>query len=116
MKYIVNRTPTEKITITISRKQLWLNFVEFWGEFSWKGKSDQAFRNNDIALLTNVRNILVSNEPLNEQSAANLFNGHVSFLLLPDAMDLIKTNDCLIEIVVTDENNPNVIVPHKNIK
>jgi hypothetical protein len=115
MKYIVNRTPTEKITITISRKQLWLNFVEFWGKFSWKVKSDQA-KIDDIALLTIFRNSLVSNEPLNEQSAARLFDGHVLFLLPQDALDLIKTNDCLIEIVVTDENNPNVIVSHKNIK
>ena len=37
MNYTVNTTEAKKVTVSITRKQLWDNYVDCWRDIAWDG-------------------------------------------------------------------------------
>jgi hypothetical protein len=112
-KYNVIKTPAEKVTVFISRHQLWKNFIASWTDLAW----------NDYTIGTScvkeVADVLLTGKPLTNKPAAlrGLFKDGWTFMLMCDAMsELDSGKDNLLEIVVTDGNDNPVIVPHEDIQ
>lgn len=96
-KYTVVTTPAIKNTITITRKQLWNNFVESWRDMAW----DEFETFKDFVILKEVSEVLC--EGVLDWKIRKLFrDGHTS-MLMGDAMQFIDDGkDTFPEIVVMD--------------
>ena len=110
MNYSVDTTPCKKITITITRQQLWNNFIDCWKECVWDSPSDN-FSLNDVKFV-----LLPNSINYNFMSVRNLFDEGLTVMLMGDAMEHIDftKEDSLLEIVVVDGDNK-IIVRHEDI-
>lgn len=113
-KFTVSNAPAVKVTVTITRRQLWLNYVESWRDIAW---DDCTGGVNSLANLKEVADVLLTGEPLEACQLRKLFRDGWTFMLLGDAMEFLDVrNDVprLREVVVTDDQR-NIVVPHEDI-
>lgn len=111
-KYNVIKTPTEKVTVVITRHQLWLNFIAGWADMAWDNY-------RGISPVKEVADVLLTGEPLtnNPFPLRKLFKDGWTCLLMCDAMsELDNGKDNLIEIIVTDGDDKPVTVFHDDIQ
>lgn len=109
-KFTVTHNAAVKVTVTITRRQLWVNFVESWRDIAW---DDYA----GVDSLKEVADVLLTGEPLEAGQLRKLFRDGWTFMLMGNAMEFLDVrNDVprLLEVVVTDEG-PTIVVPHEDI-
>lgn len=108
--FTVTTSLATKVTIFITRKQLWQNYVESWKDIVWN-------EYNGIDDLKEVADVLLSSDEMNIMSLRKLFcDGHTC-MLMHDAMSLLDVppgTNLLREIVVIDDNKQYVI-HHRDI-
>lgn len=118
--FTVIETPATKVTVTISRRQLWQNFVESWSEIAWNGYTGTALLNEVAEVLCNKESLQISE---NRKKIQKLFrNGNTAFMM-GDAMEKFdmegSCDDMLREIIVTDTVNDSVheliVISHADI-
>ena len=112
-KYNVIKTHTEKVTIVITRHQLWKNFIASWADVVWDdyGVGTQCVKE--------VADVLLTGEPLgkNIYGLRKLFKDGWTVMLMGDAMnELDNDKDILREIIVTDGENTPVTIAHDYIE
>lgn len=116
--YSVNVTLVDKVSVTISRLQLWKNYVSSWSEVAWAeyGGTTEFQRVADVLLSGELISINYTQE-----SIRRLFREGYTCLLLADAMEVLDTDrEILREIIITDtdENdagNLTMTVKHEDI-
>ena len=102
--YTVTMTPAIKNTITITRKQLWENFVDSWKDLAW----DEFVIFKDFVILKEVGEVLCEGEL--DYRIRKLFRDGHTFMLMGDAMQFIDDGkDTFPEIVVVDGENKVVV-------
>ena len=102
--YTVTTTPAIKNTITISRKQLWENYVDSWKNMAW----DEFVIFKDFVILKEVGEVLCEGEL--DYRIRKLFRDGHTFMLMGDAMQFIDDGeDTFPEIVVVDGENKVVV-------
>jgi hypothetical protein len=109
MKYNVTTTDVKKVTVSITRKQLWDNYVDCWKDCAW---------DNCIGLdsLEQVRSVLTVDSELDFLAVRNLFRRGDTVMLMGDAMEFLDAKDILREVVVLDPTHNNVIhIRHEDI-
>lgn len=108
--YTVSVSPAIKNTITITRRQLWTNFVNSWRDMAW----DEYETFKDFTILKQVGEILCQGELT--WKVRTLFRDGHTYMLMGDAMDIIDNNDpnSYCEIVVVD-GDTKVIVEESDI-
>lgn len=114
MNYTVTTTPAIKNTITITRKQLWNNFVDSWRDMAW----DEFVTFKDSGILKEAGEILCVGDL--DWTVKKLFRAGHTFMLMGDALKYIDLPDpegslTLVEIVVVD-GEKSVIVKHGDIQ
>lgn len=115
-KFSMKSDMTRKVTITISRKQLWYNFMESWTDMAWDDY-------HGVDSLTEVAKVLLNGEILtmSGMNLKKLFRDGYTCLLMGDAMKEIDVNDILREIIVQDINDftgkldDSVVIHHNDI-
>lgn len=108
--YTVTTTPAIKNTITITRKQLWENFVDSWKDMAW----DEFATFKDFVILKEVGEILCNGEL--DWNVRKLFRAGHTFMLMGDAMQFIDDGkDTFPEIVVVD-GEKSVVVDASDIQ
>lgn len=109
--YLVTKSEAQKVTITISRKQLWFNYVE-----CWKDVIVGDYNCSHIDFLKEVADVLLGEERLDALKIRKLFRDGNTPMLLGGAMEEIEGcgRDVLREINIIDENKT-VIVRHEDI-
>jgi len=111
MNYSTVTEAAKKVVITISRKQLWDNYVNAWKELAWV---DTAY----IQSLTAVSDVLCADGPMDFLKIRGLFRRGDTVLLLNDAMDLIdvpRDQNVYAEVIVTDTDGKTVTVRHEDL-
>ena len=109
MKYNVTTTDVKKVTVSITRKRLWENYVDCWKDCAW---------DNIIGVdsLEQVRSVLTSGSELEWLAVRNLFRRGDTVMLMGDAMEFLDAKDILREVVVLDERDNKVIhIRHEDI-
>lgn len=109
-KFTVTHNAAVKVTVTITRRQLWLNFVDSWRDIAWDDY-------DGVDSLKEVADVLLTGDPLDQKQLRKLFSDAWTFMLLGDAMEFLDVrNDVprLREVVVTDDER-NIVVPHEDI-
>lgn len=98
MNYEVTTTPAVKNTITVSRKELWKNYLRNWADVVM----DSPVLLNDLTDFQRVAKILCVGEL--DHKIRQLFRQGETVLLMGDAMEYIDTDNdnTLVEIIVTD--------------
>lgn len=111
MNYSVETVPCKKVVITITRKNLWNNFIESWRDIVWCDAENKS-------MIDNVFNVLVpkfQDDKLNIISLRRLFREGLTYQLMGNAMDHIDNGESnLIQIIVVDGDNK-YIVNHEDI-
>lgn len=89
-----------------------MNFIKCWGEIAW-----DDFTGTDE--VRRVGNVLLSGEKLDPFFVRRMFREGGTVMLMGDAMshiDIPKQNNKFYrEIIVTDDENPPVVVSHEDI-
>ena len=102
MNYSVETVPCKKVVITITRKNLWNNFVDSWRDLVWSDAENKS-------MIDDVFNVLVPKFPgdtLNHMSLRRLFREGLTYQLMHNAMDHIDNGESnLIQIIVVDGDN-----------
>lgn len=102
MNYSVETVPCKKVVITITRKNLWNNFIESWSDLVWCDSENKS-------MIDNVFNVLVpkfQGDKLNIISLRRLFREGLTYQLMHNAMDHIDNGESnLIQIIVVDGDN-----------
>jgi hypothetical protein len=109
MNYTVNTTEAKKVTVSITRKQLWDNYVDCWRDIAWDG---------DLMIdsIKKVHSVLVTDTDLNFVDLRNLFRNGDTVMLMGDAMQFLDNGaDILREIIVVDAGVRNVKIRHADI-
>lgn len=112
MNYSVETVPCKKVVITITRKNLWNNFLASWSDLVWNDAENKS-------MIDDVFNVLVpkfQGDMLNIISLRRLFREGLTYQLMHNAMDHIDNGESnLIQIVVVDGDNK-YIVNHEDIQ
>ena len=111
IEYTYAVTPAEKVTVTISRQQLWNNFIECWRDIAW----DNYVCTQSVK---DVASVLLNRKPLDKDFLAirKLFRDGWTVMLLGNAMSVLDNGrDILREVVVTDGENNSVTIRHEDI-
>lgn len=109
MKYNVTTTDVKKVTVPITRKQLWDNYVDCWRDIAWDGEPM-------IDYLKNAYSVLCCEGELNGVELRKLFRNGDTVMLMGDAMQFLDNGaDILREIIVVDAGGKNVTIPHADI-
>lgn len=109
--FSVINTPASKVTITISRKQLWLNYVNCWCDVAWANNIDGT----SFDSLKSIAKVLLVDGEMDCYALRKLFKAGDTVLLMGDAMEYIdvtseeERRNRLLEIVVTDGDKLYVI-------
>lgn len=105
--YTTSYSTVPKVTISISRRTLWNNFIDAWKDMAWDEYTGTG-------TVSNIAAVLLNGEKLDQISVRKLFNDGYTYLLMGDAMkDLDSRNNQLNEIQITDDDYiDNVIVVH----
>lgn len=111
MNYTVNNEKAIKRTITITRDQMWNNFLESWSDIV---SSEPSFHFKDEKFIGKM--ILALRDYPLDCRIRDLFRDGYTYMLMGDAMQHIDDpgNDILAEIVVVD-GNAKVVVKHEDI-
>jgi hypothetical protein len=97
MNYTVATTDAKKVSVTITRRQLWDNYVDTWRDIAWDGEPM-------IDHLKNVHSVLVTTSELNFVDLRKLFRSGDTVMLMGDAMQFLDNGvDILREIIVVDD-------------
>jgi len=109
MNYTVATTDAKKVSVTITRRQLWDNYVNCWKDIAYDGHPM-------IDSLKRVHSVLVTDESLDFVKLRNLFHSGDAMLLMGDAMQFLDNGvDILREIIVVDDGGKNVTIRHEYI-
>lgn len=95
----IETSPATKKTVTITRRELWENFIVRWGRLSYE--SDLA-----IYHVRNVNEVLCTGKPLKHESIKQLFTDYCKYLLsdeILNAINLPRENNVFGEILVQDD-------------
>lgn len=96
----ITEAATKKVTVTISRKELWFNFVDMWSSLAWDNYCGTG-------PFTEVANVLLSGENLSVIYAkveALFRKGSWTCAMLGDYMAALNKPGILREIVIFDED------------
>jgi hypothetical protein len=97
MNYTVATTDAKKVSVTITRRQLWDNYVDVWRDIAWDGEPM-------IDHLKNVHSVLVTDYELNFVDLRKLFRSGDTVMLMGEAMQFLDNGaDILREIIVVDD-------------
>ena len=109
MNYTVNTTDAKKVSVTITRRQLWDNYVDVWRDIAWDGELL-------LDSLKTVHLVLCCEGELNFIAVRKLFRDGDTVLLMGDAMQFLDNGvDILREIIVVDDVGKNVTIRHEDI-
>jgi hypothetical protein len=114
--FTVTTETSTKVTITITRQQLWINYVNCWRDIIW---DDASIGFN---CLLSVASVLLSGTHLDVLKLRKLFRDGDTVLFMGDLMqylDKSENNKILREIIVTDIDTDgitkNYVIPHSHI-
>ncbi len=109
--YRVTTSQINKVSITITRQQLWLNYVNNWRDLTMQ---DANFC--DLEGLGQASSVFVNAEKLDPNKVSALFKSGNTVFLMDDAMRFLDTGkEILREIIVVDFDGSQIIIRHQDI-
>jgi hypothetical protein len=115
--FTVTTTPAKKNTITISREQLWKNYIESWSDLAW----DEYEEIGGVSDLKRIADILCSSKKLDYTVRSLFRDGNTPFLLGFVAHQFVDVvgedrDSTLIEIIIVDNDGSRFTVHHQDIR
>lgn len=97
-------TQIQKVSVTITRRALWDNFVMCWKDTAWDDYENAA------PLMHDVARVLVRNDKINAADLRRLFREGATVMLMGEGMEFLDTiNEIHREIIVDDDGEKHVI-------
>ena len=109
MKPIKVTTSTiTKVTVTLTRQQLWENFFLTWVEIAWDDSESIDFTKFRIV----ADSLLIRKDSL---SLRKLFREGYTCMLLGSAIEHFDKSDIHREVIITHKDTGSLIIPHEDI-
>lgn len=109
--YRVETKQINKVSITISRQQLWFNYVNNWRDMTMQ---DASFY--DLEGLEQVASVFVNTKKLDLNKVCALFRSGNTVFLMDDAMRFLDTGtEMLREIIVVDFDGSQIKIEDRDI-
>lgn len=104
-KFSVVTSDIKKVSVTITRKALWDNFVMCWKDTAWDDYVSARHLMDDVAKL------LLSGDKLDYRDLCKWFREGITVMFMGEAMEHLDTPKIEIhrEIVVDDDGEKHVI-------
>ena len=114
--YIVNTTPATKVTVTISRRQMWENYLSVWSDLAW-----DEYRG--VMGLKTVADVLLCGDGLLVVCSRikDLFRDGHTMAFMGSAMKELDNGPILREIIVQDRHDvtgevqDSIVISHQDI-
>ena len=104
----ITHSPATKVSISITARQLWLNFMATWAEIAW-----DSSHGTDTSIVDDVAKALISSEPLDTMVVRKIFeDGHTILLLDSESMAAIDKPNTLAEVIVV-HGDQRILIPHE---
>lgn len=112
----LEKKPLNKITITISRRQLWYNFMECFTDMLWDGGGVDMFNEYADPVWSVLCDPFMLDRQSNTEKLKQLFRDGYTVNLLNGIkeVEMITVNDVL-EIIVTDTKGPSIVIGYLDI-
>ena len=102
----ITHSPATKVSISITARQLWLNFMATWAEIAW----DEF---HGTGTVNDVARALISADPLDPTAVRQIFkDGNTMLLLDVASMAAIDQPNILAEIIVVN-GDQRILIPHE---
>lgn len=110
MNYNITTTDVKKVSVVVTRLDLWTNYVMTWMQLAFGGESDTS-------TLNEVQQVLCCNGVMNTAKLRELFRrGDTCMLLEFNVMKHFDTDaDILREVLVIDCNDVTHVISHRDI-
>lgn len=95
----------KKVSVTITRRALWDNFVMCWKDMVWDEYTGPS-------MLDDVAKVLLNGDKLDTQNLRRLFRVGMTCMLMGDGMNFLDTRHFMEihrEIIVDDDGEKHVI-------
>lgn len=106
--YSVVTSNINKVSVTISRKDMWNNYVACWKELTW---DDYSF----FSELERVSKVLISGDKLNIDLLRKLFRDGNTVMLMNQAMRFLDTRDEIHREIVVEDDGEKYLIRHHDI-
>lgn len=113
MNYKAESKVVNKLTITISRQQLWYNFMSVFTDVTW---DDTQVDQIELWMKPVFDVLCFRNSALNKENVTKLFRDGHSANLLTSVVELSQCQpDTILEVIITDGKNPDIVIGHNDI-
>lgn len=98
----------KKVSVTITRKALWDNFVMCWKDIVWDDYTGTS-------LVDEVAKVLLSGEKLNIQNLRKLFRDGNTVMFMGVAMEHLDTRTEIHREIIVDDDGEKYVIYHEDI-
>lgn len=98
----------KKVSVTITRRALWDNFVMCWKDMVWDEYTGPS-------MLDDVAKVLLNGDKLNTQNLRRLFRVGMTCMLMGDAMEHLDTGTEIHREIIVDDDGEKHVIRHEDI-
>lgn len=106
--YEVVTSNIAKVSVTITRKALWDNYVMCWKDIAWGEYSG-------VSWLDDVAKVLLTDEKLDIQNLRKLFRRGDTVMFMADAMTFLDTGSEIHREIIVDDDGVKHVIRHEDI-
>jgi hypothetical protein len=99
----------KKVSVTITRKALWDNFVMCWKDTAWDDYVSARHLMDDVAKL------LLSGDKLDTQNLRKLFREGLTCMFMCDGMRFLDTRTEIHREIIVDDDGEKHVIRHEHI-
>lgn len=101
-------TAVTKVSVTITRRELWDNFVLCWKDLAWDNF-------DNVEWINRVAIVLTGNNKIHTTDLRKLFRDGDTCMLMGEAMNHLDTGSEILREIVVDDNGEKHVIRHQDI-
>lgn len=98
----------KKVSVTITRRALWDNFVTCWKDTAWDEYTG-------LSMVDGVAKVLLNGEKLDIQKLRGLFRVGLTCMLMDDGMKFLDIGTEIHREIIVDDDGEKHVIRHQDI-
>lgn len=99
----------KKVSVTITRRALWDNFVTCWKDIAWDDYVSARHHMDYVAM------VLTRSDKLDYRDLCKLFREGVTVMLMGEAMNHLDTGNEIHREIIVDDDGEKHVIRHEHI-
>lgn len=101
-------TAVTKVSVSITRRELWDNFVMCWKDLAWDNF-------DNIEWINRGASVLAGKNKIHTPDLRKLFRDGDTYMLMGEAMEHLDTGNEILREIVVDDNGEKHVIRHQDI-